>query len=43
MALETVKVQGSDGESQFVLVDTITGETYAIPIYKLSIGAIGAF
>jgi len=39
MALAVVKVQGSDGGTQDVLVDTITGQTYAMPIYKLAIGA----
>jgi len=41
VALVTVQVQGSDGNTQDVLLDTITGETYAIPIYKLSIGDVG--
>ena len=39
MALVVVQVQGSDGEApQDVLLDKITGQTYAIPIYRLGIG-----
>ena len=41
MALTTISVQGSNGVTQTVLVDTITGQTYAIPLYKLSVGAVG--
>lgn len=42
MALATVQVQGADGARQPVLVDTITGQIYAIPVHKLGIGAVGA-
>lgn len=41
MALTTILVQGADAAKQPVLVDTITGQSYAMPIYKLAIGAVG--
>lgn len=41
MALEVVKIQGSNGVTKDVLLDSITGQTYSIPIYKLGIGAVG--
>ncbi len=41
MALVTVQVQGADGIKQPVLLDSITGQSYAIPIYKLSVGNVG--
>lgn len=41
MAFVTVQVQGADGVKQPVLLDSITGQTYAIPIYKLGVGALG--
>ena len=42
MATVTLKVQGSDGTTKDVLLDTITGQTYALPLYKLGLGAVGA-
>ena len=42
MALTSILVQGANGATQPVLIDTITGETYAMPIYKMSFGAVGA-
>lgn len=41
MALVIVQVQGADGVKQPVLLDKITGQIYAIPIYKMSIGTVG--
>ena len=40
MAIVVVTVQGSDGLTQEVPLDSITGQTYAMPIYKLAIGAV---
>ena len=41
MALITVQVQGADGVTQRVLLDTITGQIYAEPIYKIGLGIVG--
>ena len=42
MALTTVTIQDALGATQQVLLDTVTGQTYAIPLYKLSIGVAGS-
>jgi len=40
MAVAEIQVQGSDGNTAKVVVDTITGQTYAYPVYKMTIGAL---
>ncbi len=41
MALITVEVQGAGRVKQRVLLDDISGEIYAVPIYKIGIGIEG--
>ncbi len=40
MALITVQVQGANRVLQKVLLDSITGKVYAVPIYKLGLGDV---
>lgn len=41
MSLFDMPIQGSDGSTRYVLLDLISGERYAVPLYKLGIGAEG--
>lgn len=41
MPIREVQIQGADGTTHIVPIDTITGQTFAIPLYKLTIGGIG--
>ena len=41
MALSDVVIQGANSVLSTVVIDTITGETYGIPIYKIGLGVVG--